>query len=168
MSRDRVQSAVDQIQFARRFTSSVLVDLSPDEWFWQPAEGVTHIAWQVGHLATSQYGLCLLRQRGPLEADENLIPAEFRANFGKGSEPVSGPQNNLATAAIEAVFDGVYEQVQAELAQQTDQQLDVPAGKPHPLFDTKLGAIEWASGHELVHAGQIALLRRLMGKKPLR
>jgi hypothetical protein len=31
-----------------------------------------------------------------------------------------------------------------------------------------LGAIEWASGHELVHAGQIALLRRLMGKQPLR
>ena len=168
MSRDRVQAAVDQIQFARRFTNMFLEDLSSDEWFWQPDRGVTHIAWQVGHLATSQYGLCLLRQRGTLDADENLIPEEFRTSFGKGSEPVAGSQNNLAAKTIQAVFEGVYEQVQAELAQQTDQQLDVPAGQPHPVFNTKLGAIEWASGHELVHAGQIALLRRLMGKQPLR
>jgi hypothetical protein len=168
MSRDRVQAAVDQIQFARRFTNTFLADLSAEEWFWQPAEGVTHIGWQVGHLATSQYALCLLRQRGPLDADENLIPEEFRTSFGKGSEPVAGLQNNLAVETIQAVFEGVYKQVEVELASQTDQQLDVPAGKPHPVFDTKLGAIEWASGHELVHAGQIALLRRLMGKKPLR
>ena len=32
----------------------------------------------------------------------------------------------------------------------------------------QLEAVSWASLHEMVHAGQIALLRRLMGKQPLR
>jgi hypothetical protein len=44
----------------------------------------------------------------------------------------------------------------------------VPLEQPRPLFKTKLGAIEWCAQHEFVHAGQIALLRRLMGKAPLR
>jgi uncharacterized damage-inducible protein DinB len=31
---------------------------------------------------------------------------------------------------------------------------------------TKLEALFWCSQHELIHAGQIALLRRLIGKEP--
>jgi uncharacterized damage-inducible protein DinB len=56
----------------------------------------------------------------------------------------------------------------AELADRTDEQLDVPVDPPHPVFNTKLEAIGWCSNHELLHTGQIALLRRLMGKPPRR
>ena len=44
----------------------------------------------------------------------------------------------------------------------------VPVAEPHPLFETKLGAVDYAAGHEMVHNGQIGLLRRLMGKPALR
>jgi hypothetical protein len=54
------------------------------------------------------------------------------------------------------------------LAARTDDELDVPVEQPHPVFKTKLEAIEYNPPHELVHAGQIALLRRMMGKPPLR
>jgi len=50
----------------------------------------------------------------------------------------------------------------------SDAELDVPVEQPHPVFTTKLEAVEYAPQHELIHAGQIALLRRLMGKAPLR
>jgi hypothetical protein len=49
-----------------------------------------------------------------------------------------------------------------------DSELDNPTDPPHAVFKTKLGAIEFSPQHELVHAGQIAMLRRLMGKPPLR
>ena len=47
-------------------------------------------------------------------------------------------------------------------------ELDWPAEPPHPRFKTKLGAIEYSPFHEYVHAGQIAMLRRLMGKPAVR
>jgi hypothetical protein len=66
------------------------------------------------------------------------------------------------------VFGAVHQQALTELGQWTDAELDVPVEQPHPVFKTKLGSVEWCSQHELVHAGQIAFLRRLMGKPPLR
>jgi long-subunit fatty acid transport protein len=49
-----------------------------------------------------------------------------------------------------------------------DVELDMPVERPHPVFKTKLAAVEYCEPHEMVHAGQIALLRRLMGKPPIR
>ena len=46
--------------------------------------------------------------------------------------------------------------------------LDEPSLQPHPVFDTKGGALEWSARHEMLHAGQIGLLRRLFGEKWLR
>ena len=45
--------------------------------------------------------------------------------------------------------------------------IDLPPHKPHRLFHTRLGSLLWCSRHEMVHAGQIALLRRMIGRKPL-
>ena len=36
-------------------------------------------------------------------------------------------------------------------------------GKPHSLFETKMGALYWSARHEMLHAGQIGLLKRLVG-----
>ena len=44
-----------QIEFARRYTLILLQDLDDADWFRQPSEGVTHIAWQVAHLAMAEY-----------------------------------------------------------------------------------------------------------------
>ena len=44
----------------------------PAEWFRQPTEGVTHIAWQVGHLALAEYWLTLERIRGRRPDDLHL------------------------------------------------------------------------------------------------
>ena len=35
------------------------------------------------------------------------------------------------------------------------------------IAQTKLQVLHWCANHELVHAGQIALLRRLFGQKPI-
>ena len=64
---DRLAVALRKIEFARNYTMISLEDLSDDDWFWVPEnthDYVTHIAWQVGHIAMSEYGLTLFRQRG--------------------------------------------------------------------------------------------------------
>ena len=168
MSRTRLEAAVDRIELARRRVKEFTDDLTLDQWFWHPAEFTTHVAWQIGHLAVSQYNLCLRRLRGRTKADEALIPDAFIEHFKLGSQPLAGAENYPPIAEIKRVFDAVHAQTLKELTALSDEDLDVPVEQPHPVFKTKLGAVDYASSHELVHNGQIGLLRRLMGKPALR
>lgn len=168
MTRDRLAIAEERIRFARTYVRQFIDDLDEADWFWTPPGFVTHIGWQVAHIAASQYGLCLFRLRGRTEADEALIPQAFWDNFKVGSKPVAGAEKNPSIGTIFSVFDNVYAQVLTELAGKTDDEVNVPLSQPHPAFSTVLGAIEYSPMHEMIHVGQITMLRRLMGKPPKR
>src|SRR5690606_10947032 len=76
------QAALGQICFARQYTIELLAATPPERWFEIPPGSVTNIAWQVGHLAVSQYGLLLFRIRGRRPEDLDLIPGRFRKAYG--------------------------------------------------------------------------------------
>ena len=65
---------------------SLLEGLSEHDWFRQPSEGVTHVAWQVGHLAAAQYSLGLVRLRGERPDDGAAcfsgVPGAFHSRLG--------------------------------------------------------------------------------------
>jgi hypothetical protein len=56
----RVHIAIEQIVFARNYTIELLDQTPADDWFRLPAGGVSHVAWQVGHIAFAEYRLALL------------------------------------------------------------------------------------------------------------
>jgi hypothetical protein len=164
----RVEAAIDRLRRARMYTRQFLADLTPDEWFWSPPQFTTHIAWQVGHIAVAQYNLCLRRLRGRTADDKSLITDAYIDSFKLGSKPKADAKANLPLDEIQRVFDGVHYQVLTDLPLVDNAELDSPVEPAHPQFKTKLGAIEYSAPHEFVHAGQIAMLRRLMGKPSLR
>ena len=82
-----LELALKQIEFARSYTISLLAEIADDEWFTMPPGCSTHVAWQVGHLAMAEYGLCLFRQRGRAEIDSSLMTSPFRKAFSRGSVP---------------------------------------------------------------------------------
>jgi len=164
----RLDVVCQQITFARAYTLSLLADLDDSDWLRQPREGVTHVAWQVGHLAMAEYGLGLFRMRGRRADDRSLMPGHFRKKFSKGSTPDPDPGSNPSPAELRDVFDGVHQQVLAELPTYTTADLDEPADEPYALYPTKLGGLYFCAAHEMMHAGQIGLLRRLLGKHPIR
>lgn len=155
------------LAFARKYTLSLLEDLDEDDWFRQP-EGVTHIAWQVGHIAVSQYGLALFRQRGRAEVDLELMPSSFRKKFSRGTTPDPNPDKNPAPSEIRQTLDRVYEQVQQEIQDFAIDNLNQAVDAPYAVFSTNFGALLFAVDHELIHAGQIGLIRRFIGKSPIR
>jgi hypothetical protein len=161
------KTAIARIRRARSYTKNLIADIAPDEWFWRPEPIVTHIAWQIGHLAKAQYDHCLEWIRGRSEADQSLISDQFLELFKMGSNPLPGRDSYPSTGEIQHVFDRVHEQVLTELSVRTDEELKVPIDLSRPNR-TKLGGLFWNSEHEFLHAGQIGLLRRLMGKPPLR
>lgn len=164
----RLQIAISQIKFARDYTNQLLQDVADDDWFRMPTEGVTHLAWQVGHLAMAQYALTMLRLRGKEPADAELITNDFLRAFKKGSAPVGNATKYPPIDEIRSVFDRVHERALTELADYDEDQLNEELPEPHALFNTKLGSVFFCSAHEMMHAGQIGLLRRLLGKEPLR
>ncbi|MFW6170615.1 MAG: DinB family protein [Planctomycetota bacterium] len=168
MTETRLELVRGQIEFSRTYTLSLLADIHQRDWLRQPQEGITHVTWQIGHLAMAEYGLGLYCMRGRRAEDRSLMPSHFRKKFSKGSIPDPDPTNNPSPAETRDVLDRVHLQLLAELPGYTDQDLDQPADEPYALFPTKLGGLYFCAAHEMMHAGQIGLLRRLLGKANIR
>lgn len=164
----RVDLALKHLESARSYMRGLLQDLTPDEWFWTPQPPISHIAWQVGHLAVAEYGLMLFRQRGRQEVDGELMSGGFRKLFMKGTTASADRANHPGPDEIVAVLDRVHQQVLLELPGFADAELDQPIDPPHTVVSTRYGSMLFAGDHEMLHAGQIGMLRRLMGKAPVR
>ena len=158
--------AIDQIRFARGYTLNLLADVDPADWFRTPAGGVSHVAWQVGHLAMAEYRTALERIRGCKPEDDALIDEAFLKLFGRESVPSPDARLYPHPTEIRAVLDRVHEQTLRELPALGEAALAEPPAKPHRLAKTKLASLLWCGQHEMLHAGQIGLLRRLLGKPP--
>lgn len=164
-----LSDVLEQVHTVRRYTLDMIGQIDDGLWFRQPTEGVTHVAWQVGHLAVAQYGLALKRVRGEKPEDGQLISPEFRKAFGRDSIPQAAPAETPSVDEIRSALERVHEQVLLELPTLPESVFTEPSDTPpHPMFTTKLGAVLWSVQHEFIHIGQIALLRRLFGKEWLR
>jgi len=163
----RLECAIEQIRLAREYTLRLLAMIDSADWYRIPPGGVSNVAWQVGHLAMAEYRLCLDRIRGVRPGDDEIIPRAYLTQFGRGSVPDPDPARNPPAEELRRVLERVHEQSLRELAGVSDDDLDAPPGSPHPLFNTKFGALTWTARHEMLHAGQLGLIRRQLGAAPL-
>lgn len=163
----RLTEALGQIDFARRYTRERMETVPLAEWFSIPPGGVTNMAWQVGHLAMAEYRLCLERLRPRTPADAELISDDMLRSFARDSVPVTSADSGFCAEEIRSVFDRVHARVLEELPGYSDADLDLPPLKPHPLFQTRIAGLRYAPLHEMIHCGQIAIIRRMLGQKPI-
>jgi hypothetical protein len=163
----RLDLAFDQIVFARTYVERQLTTIPAADWFRMPAGAVTHIAWQVGHLAMAEYRLALERHRPRTRDDEALISDAFLGLFARQSVPNADAGVYPSTDEILSVFRRVHARTLAEVRLYADADLDLPPLKPHALATTRLWCLLWTSHHEMSHAGQIGLLRRQLGLAPI-
>ena len=165
---DKLQLPLQQIRTAREYTLTLLKDLQPEEWFQTPSPPVSHIAWQAGHIAIAQFRHCLKRLRNLQPGDWDLISKDFLRTFAKSTVPSTDGSTYPEPAEIQAVMHRVYEAVLEEIPKYEGSDLETPLRNPHPIFKTKQEALLFSAQHEMLHAGQIGMLRRLLGKPPLR
>ncbi len=161
----RLREAIEQIEFVRRYNLERIATVPVAEWFTIPPGGVSHVAWQLGHIAMAEYRLCLERLRPRTPADETLISDEFLRVFGRDSQPEA--VTGFSAEQVRDVFTNVHARVLEELPHYPDAELDLPALKPHPLFTTRIQSLRYAPLHEMIHCGQIAMIRRMLGQKPI-
>lgn len=157
-----------RIAFTDNMFREFIDTLEPELWYRMPAEGVTHIAWQVGHITIANYGLGMMRIRGKRAEDAGLIPESYSTNFGRGSVPSTDQSIYPSPERLVEIYKRVNDQLLEEMETYTLEQLDEPSLPEHPLFKTKFDTLVFLPYHAMMHLGQMGLLRRLAGKDPRR
>ncbi|MFK8114449.1 MAG: DinB family protein [Rubripirellula sp.] len=163
-----LRGAIGQIQFARRYTLELLEATPREHWFELSESVPTNIAWQVGHLTVSQYGLCMFRLRGRHPDDLALIPGKFRKAYTRGSVPSTDTSKQPSADELVDRMSQVYERSMKELESVSPEVLLEPEEMPFAAYPNKLGAILFCPLHEHIHAGQIGIIRRSLGLPSVR
>ena len=163
-----LKAAIGQLQFARDYTLGLLDATPKDRWFEIPDGLATNIAWQVGHLTVSQYGLLMFRLRGRQDEDLDLIPSKFRKAYTRSSTPSDNPAKQLSCDELIERMATIHQQSMEVLAWTDPSVLLEPIDMPYAMFPIKLGAVLFCPLHEHIHAGQIGVIRRGMGLDPVR
>lgn len=163
----RLELALDQIRAARQHSLRMLSDVPDGEWWRLPPGCPSHIAWQVGHLAIAEYRLGLWQVRGTRDSDAQLLPADFAQRFGRESVPAPATADSPTPDELRQYLTRVHEAVLAEASQLTAADLDGPSQMTHVYFNDRLGGLFWCARHEMLHAGQIGLIRRQLGHAAL-
>jgi hypothetical protein len=161
---NRLSILTDALVFARRYTATLLDTIPADEWFRMPGGSPTHVAWQVGHLAMAENRLVYERVCG----GTGLLAPEFIQQFSRESVADPDPANHPSPSDLRATLDRVHSVTLDVLATIPDAALDEPApGIKHRYCTLKWEFIRWAGHHEMLHTGQIGLLRRMLGQAPV-
>lgn len=143
---------------------SYLEDLADADLLVRPVPGTNHIAWQLGHLISSEHKLIEAVCPGSMPK----LPDGFHEKYAKGTASSDDP-NQFHTK--QQYFQLLTEQragTLAALAKLSDEQLAAPSPKGVQMLGPTVGSIFAAQNmHWMMHAGQWAVTRRKLGRAPL-
>ncbi len=159
----------EQLVDTRDWTLKLIADLSGDDWRFQPAAGLAHPLWICGHLASAQDTLIHTRCLGG-----GVLDRTFKSHFPLGAAVKSCQEYDYPPVdEVLAVMADVQAKTVDAVRGMNDALLAEPAfgadgQTPHPHYKDKCGAVSHSVRHEAFHAGQLATVRRLLGKPFLR
>ncbi len=145
---------------ARFVMSSYLRDLRDDELLVQPVAGAHNAAWQLGHLIVSE---CKMAD-GVRAGSGIKLPEGFEAAHPKDATAGTMPRT-YSKAEYEALMRDQRLKTLQLLDSLSAEALSAPAPEFMRAYAPHVGSV-FASiaGHELMHSGQIAVIRRALGK----
>lgn len=149
------------INMGRMVSMGYVEDLTDEELMRRPHPQCNHIKWQLGHLIAGEHAM--IEQIAP--GSMPPLPEGFTERYAK----------EAATSDDAAAFDSKAELLEAFEAQRTgtlaaldnldDADFDKPTGVE---YAPTVGAMfELQGSHWLMHAGQWAVVRRMLGRPPL-
>jgi uncharacterized damage-inducible protein DinB len=147
-------------------TSSMVInryleDLSDADLMRRPGPGCNHIAWQLGHLISSENHL--LESVAPGSGIE--LPEGFAAKHTKEKLSDDNPANFYSKQEYLDLFEQVHRATYGVIDQLSDSDLDQPAPESfRSMFPTAGHIIILIATHGLMHAGQFVPVRRALGK----
>lgn len=141
-----------------------LQDLTDDHLMIRPHEKANHIAWQLGHLVTSEHNLNNMVCPDSMPA----LPEGFAEQHAKET---ASSDDKSAFRTKDEYLRAMDEQRAGTLAlldRLSDEELEKPAPQDIQKFGATVGAvIAGQSAHWMMHAGQWVIVRRQLGKEAI-
>lgn len=157
----QLQVTIDLYAKNLEYAQKLTAELPADKWTFQPAAGMNHAAWVIGHLARTSDVVGSLLDKKPAAQPEN-----WQHLFGPVSVPVADasayPAGEVLIGALEAAHSRVTGALQAVDLAILDQPPTIerlvsrfPTLRP---FVTHVMLT-----HEMLHLGQLSAWRRVQG-----
>ncbi len=149
------------LRMADTIMHGLLGDLSDQDLMVRPVDGSNHIAWQLGHLVSSEYWMI----SQVCDQVEMTLPADWPAKYSKEAASSDDP----------AYFDTKDTYLEAYAAQRQatlevlktlpEEQLTEPGPEALRTTVPTVGELFlFQAHHQLMHAGQFTCVRRKLGK----
>ena len=151
----------ETLNFSTFVLKSYVGDLTDDELLKRPGPGCNHIAFQLGHLISSE--CMLLNSVSPGSAPE--LPAGFAEQHSKANAGSDDPAKFLTKQQYLDLADKVH----AATLKVIEEYPEPDFHKPGPenfrkMFPTVGSIFMLIANHPLMHAGQFVPVRRALGK----
>jgi hypothetical protein len=158
-------NAKDAVRSSANLSTMVLnayiSDLDDADLMRRPGEGCNHLAWQLGHLISSE--VQLLNSVAPGQGTE--LPDGFAAAHSKEACSSDDPASFHGKQTYFELFDKARAASLAALESYPESDLDKPAPDDFREFCPTMGDMfTLIATHPMMHAGQFVIVRRQLGK----
>lgn len=148
---------LQSIDVADMVMGMYLADLNEEALFVKPVQGMNHIAWQLGHLISSERGMVEAVKPGSCPP----LPEGFEAKHGKETTGIDDPSQFPTREEYLAAWKAQRAATRAALEATSDTELDTPSPEPIRSYAPTTGhAFNLTGLHPLMHVGQFVAVRR--------
>ena len=148
------------VTLTHSITKAYLGDITDQEMLVRAVPGSNHLAWQLGHLVASERSL--------LEAigvDVPDLPEGFAEKHDKTNIDSDDPNDFLSKSEYFTLMEQMHKVADAAIDKTDEAGLDAPTPEKLRSFFPNVGSVLLMAGsHEMMHADQIAAVRRKLGK----
>jgi hypothetical protein len=142
------------------YANRLVADIPDDKMAVQPAPGMNHAAWVLGHLA------CTADMLGAMIGVEPVCPADWAARFDWSSSPSSDASRYPSKATLRKVLEDAHATIAAALPDvpQSRWQETTPLEAVRGFLPTLGDCFVFVmAAHENMHLGQLSAWRRVQG-----
>lgn len=150
------------IATSERVMDSYLDGLTDKDILVRAVPGMNHIAWQLGHLISSERGMTELVKPGSSPA----LPDGFAEAHSKEATTSDDPSKFRSLAEYQALWKAQRAATAAVLDATPESDFDRTDPSFPPYAPSVAALLLMSANHPLMHAGQFVAVRRLL-KKPI-
>ncbi len=158
-AKDAIRHSMDMSDFV---VGKYLEDLDDAAFLVRPIQGMNHIAWQVGHLISSERKNIELLKPGSCPP----LPEGFDDRHGKNAHESADPKDFQTKAEYLALWKAQREATRSVLDSVTEADLASPGPESVRAYAPTVGHVLNMFGgvHPLMHVGQFVAVRRSLQK----
>jgi hypothetical protein len=157
-AKDAIKINMDMGQF---ISLGYLEDLNDQELLHRPAKGANHINWQLGHLIASEHDMIEKVAPGTMPP----LPARFTEIYTKESAASDDASKFLKKDELLKAYHEQRAGTLKALAAASDADMDKATGVEYAPNVAAMYSMQGT--HWVMHAGQWAVVRRQLGRKPM-